>query len=277
MRLIRAMTIFTLCLFLLTACSGATGGSGASDGNDGTGEESDQKFTRENLSQLLTDPKRYKGASVDVVGKVFGEVEVSESGVAWQMWGDPKKSEFNIAVAYAKPGFAIRSDDFVHVVGVVNGELKGKNAFGAEIVTAIVQATSAEVVDALAAAPPALKTAATNATQEQKGLSVTVEKIEFAAEETRVFLSINNGTGAKVSFYTFNAKLVQGSTQIEPESSFDEYPEVQSELLPGVKSSGVIAFAKVDSTQAFRLVFEASSDNYETQFDPFDFEIAATP
>jgi hypothetical protein len=201
---------------------------------------STEKFDRSNIAVLSTDPNAHKGAAVDVVGKVFGEVGRDSEGVYWQMFANPRKSEYSTAVGIRKTEFVPKVDDYVHVVGVVRGAFKGTNAFGGEITAISVLASVAEPSDALGAASPAKRTAALNQSRTQHGLTLVLEKVEFADDETRVFLTVSNGSQQKASFYSFNSKSVQGSAQFEPES-FNDYPEIQSELLPGVRSSGVLS------------------------------------
>lgn len=247
-------------------------GSCAKPSGSGPSGSSDKKFTAANIEELLTDPSAHKGASIDIVGKVFGEAESDGDGVSWQMFGDPHKSRFDIVVLYSDPGFTVKRDDYVHVVGTVDGETKGKDAVGGPVIAAKVTASAAEVVNALAAAQAAIKTITPNAAKDQHGLVITLEKVEFAAEETRVFISVVNGTKNKASFFTFDTKAVQGSTQYESEAAPSNYPEVQSELLPGDKSSGVVIFAKMDPASALRLIFEAQDDS-QMEFTPYEFEV----
>lgn len=188
------------------------------------------------------------------------------------MWGDPSTAETNIVVYYEGPPINIKTDDYVHVVGTVRGTLTSENAFGAEISAIAVDANSAEVVDALAAAPKPKQVVAVNQSKEQFGVEVAVEKVEFADRETRVFAKVNNKSRSKASFYSFNAKAVQGTRQLEAES-FSEYPQVASDLLPGVSSSGVIVFGPMDPGQGARLVLEAGSDNYDLDFEPYEFTV----
>lgn len=231
-----------------------------------------RRFDRNNIAELAGNADAFKGATLDIVGKVFGEVEQVGGQVAWQMWGDPKNSEFNITVLFEKPGFSVKDGDYVHVVGTVVGSFEGENLFGGTVSAVAVKAESAGVVDAMAAAPPAVKTVAPRSTQTQHGVSITLEKVEFAGTETRVFLTVTNGSGAEASFYSHTAKAQQGSQQFEPET-FTEYPELQSDLLPGTRTTGVMAFPKMAPDQPLRLFFEASSDNYELDFAPYVFQV----
>ena len=46
-------------------------------------------------------------------------------------------------------------------------------------------------------------------------------------------------------------------------------------LPPGAASSGVVLFTAMDPVQATELSFEARTDDYQLEFSPYVFEIAA--
>jgi hypothetical protein len=222
---------------------------------------SDERFSRENWDVLASDPDSYKGASVDIVGKVFSTVERDAEGVYFQMWADPKESELNTVVAAADTSLRLKDGDFVHVKGEVRGVFEGENSFGAELTLPSVIASSVKVVDATAAASRALKTLG-RIQGAQYGITVTVRKVELAEDETRVFVAVKNGSSEEFSIYSFNAKAVQGGRQFEPETNFD-YPELVSEILPGAFTSGVITFPALTPDRGLDLVLEGSSSNYD--------------
>jgi hypothetical protein len=99
--------------------------------------------------------------------------------------------------------------------------------------------------------------------------------VEFATDETRVFVTVANGSSSQASFYDFNAKAVQGSKQFDPESFGSDYPEVQSEILAGVSSSGVIVFPAMSPSAQTSIYLEAGSDDFSVDFSPFVFTIPA--
>jgi len=211
---------------------------------------------------------------VDIVGKVFISPEKDVKGTYWQMWSDPKNNEWNTAVAIADPNFQISNDDYVHVVGTVKGKVGGKNAFGADVTAVGVLATKATVVGAIAAASPAQRVVHLDAQQTQNGITIRVTKMEFATDETRVFVSVSNGSNATAHFYDFDAKAVQGTSQFSAES-FTDYPSVQSDILTGVTSTGVVVFPTMSPNQLTTLVFNAGSDNYNLTFQPYRFDVQA--
>jgi len=230
-----------------------------------------ERFDRTKWAVLDSNPDAHKGAFVEIVGKVFTNPDKTATGTSWQMWADPKNSNWNTGVVFQDPNFAIKNGDIVRVTGTVRGAFTGTNAFGAKISAPVIDADSATVVDALAIASTPLHTVNVNQTLKQHDLAVIVEKLEFAEDETRVFLKVINGTKHKGSFYSFNAKAQQGNKQYDAES-FSDYPKIQSDLLPGVESVGVIPFPAMGK-EPTKLIFEARTDNYWLNFKPYIFDI----
>jgi len=123
------------------------------------------------------------------------------------------------------------------------------------------------------AAPTLKEVVPSNNTIEQFGYSVTVNKIELAKEETRVYLTVKNNGSNKFSLYSFNTLIIQDGKQFEEQSNYDAgYPEVQTDLTKGVQTEGIISFPPINDGN-FKLTLEGSSDNYEETLKPFEFEI----
>jgi len=232
---------------------------------------SDEHFTRENFETLITDPERYRGATVDIVGQVFGEIERDADGTYWQMFADPASSEWNVVVMW-EAGFQVAVDDYVHVIGSVVDVVEGENAFGGTVSAPAIVATSVEHVDATAAATPATRVAPGGSVT-QHGLTIAVDEVQYAPDETRVKVTVTNNSGVNASFYSFNAKMVQGTTQYDTEYSFNDYPEVPSDLLPGVVATGWLTFPAMNHEAPSQIVIEASNENYRLDWNPYVFDI----
>lgn len=230
-----------------------------------------ERFEQSNWAKLDSDPDAHKGAQVEIIGKVFMPPDKTDKGAFWQMWANTKDSKYNTLVAYSNPDFTIKNGDFVRVTGVVRGKHTGENAFGAKVTALIIDADSATVMDALAVASPAKYTASVNQSQKQHDLTVSIEKIEFAEDETRVFLKINNASKNKGSFFSHGTKIQQGKKQFDSVYKSD-YPQAQSEILPGVETAGVISFPVMAKEQT-KLILEARTDNYYLNFKPYIFDI----
>lgn len=60
-------------------------------------------FDQASFGELITSPDSFKNSPVNVVGRVFGEIDVTSSGIGFQMFADARRSEWNTAVV-ARPG-----------------------------------------------------------------------------------------------------------------------------------------------------------------------------
>lgn len=240
-------------LLLLVAL--ALSGCGGED-NPGAGEH----FTAANWSQLVSEPEKHKGATAEIVGRVFTEPERDDEETFWQMWAKPKASEWNTVVGISDPDFEIKNGDYVRVRGTVTGEFKADNAFGAEVSGPAIRADKAEVVTALEAASPATETLSSRETT-VGGVNVTVEKVELAPDETRVFVSVRNGSDAKFSLYSHTAKLIVAGKQLDSVFSPEGYPQLGSDIVAGAESSGVFVFPAVEAGEPLKLALEGYSSD----------------
>ena len=227
---------------------------------------------------VYSNPKEYKGRKVEFYGKIFIEPEKDAEGTYLQMYTLNQGSDGNTVVAIQDPNLDVSNGDIVYVKGVVGDVFEGTNAFGATILAPTILASSIEKSDYATAFSPALKVIEVNQEINQHGYSMTLERIELAASETRVYLKIKNDSSDNISFYSFNSVIIQGSNQISEEDNWDaDYQEINSEIFPGVTSQGVVTFAPVDiQGENLKLVFEGSSDDYYLDFEPFIFECSLT-
>ena len=53
------------------------------------------------------------------------------------------------------------------------------------------------------------------------------------------------------------------------------YPEVQTDLLPGITTSGIICFPAIDMNSNFDIYFEGHSDNWNEEINTYQFIIQA--
>lgn len=226
-------------------------------------------YTNANWTRVSGNPDAFKGERVALVGKVFTEPEYDKTGVAMQMWADAAHGEGNTIVYFSDPNFDVKTDDYVRVTGTIGDQFKGENAMGGEVTAATINADSAKVVDALAAAPQAVRTVSVGKRVAQYGISITVHKVEYADTETRVYVTFANSSSAKASIYSYSAKAIQGSRPYSVDQGLTEYPQPESDLLPKTKTSGVVVFKPMKPDKATRFVFEGYSENYNITLKPF--------
>lgn len=246
--------------------------------NSGGGETSQESgsneiFTNENYSRLSSDPESYVGARVEVVGSLLSAPEFQDGQMAFQMFADPENMEWNTVVV-SEGDVEPEAEDYVRVLGTVDGSFEGENAFGASVVAPRIAASDVEIISAAEALDPARKTLQLSDTQEDQGFSITLNKLEFAENTTRVYVTAENGTGDPVSFYGFDSKIIQGTKQLDQEEPFEyDLAEPQSDLNPGVQTEGAMVFGPVDPAQPFQIQFEWYSENFNITANPIVFEV----
>jgi hypothetical protein len=87
-------------------------------------------------------------------------------------------------------------------------------------------------------------------------------------------VSAYNGTGTLAYFYDYDTKIIQGSRQLDQETTYDyEVKAPQSELNAGIRTDGVVTFGKADRSQPLEIRFEWSSDNYDITEHPIVFKV----
>ena len=247
--------------------------SNSGDGETSQNSGSNEIFTNENYGRLSSDPESYVGARVEIIGSLLSAPDFQDGQMAFQMFADPENMEWNTVVV-SEGDVEPKAEDYVRVLGTVEGSFEGENAFGASILAPRIEASEVEIVSASEALDPARKTLQLSDTQEDQGFSITLNKLEFADNTTRVYVTAENGTEAPVSFYGFDSKIIQGTKQLDQEEPFEyNLAEPQSDLSPGVQTEGALVFGPVDPAQPFQIQFEWYSENFEITANPIVFEV----
>lgn len=262
MKKLLSLSLSLLMVFSLAACGGTPVA------------EQKPPLTEDEVTQMYTNPDSFKGRQVTLTGKLLGEPEKDDSGIYFQFYGDAANYARNTIVGYKNTELSLADGDYIKVIGTVDGTFKGENMMGGKITAPKIIADSVEKVSYIDAVSPTIKSVDVNSTQNQRGYEVSLQKVEFASAETRVYLSVKNSGGSSFSVYSFNAKIMQGDKQYEEQSNYDaDYQEVQSDLMPGATTSGIIAFPAMEQSN-FKIYIDGSSDNWEESIQPYAFEVA---
>lgn len=225
------------------------------------------------LKTLFTTPENFKNNCIEVIGKVFAEPEYDEDGVGIQIFADYKNHENGLLVIIPDKDFEVENGDYVKIVGIVGDVYEGQNIFGNTLSFPTVVAKEYSVLSYKDATAPTKKTIDVNETQTQLGYSITVQKVELAETETRVYLKVDNQGKAVFHVYGFNAQIVQNGKQYSEQSNWEaDYPEVQSELLAGAYTEGVITFPPLKEDK-FSLHLQASSGDWNEDIETYIFNI----
>jgi len=229
------------------------------------------------LKEMYSNPNKYKNRSVELIGEVFSspEYDYDKDAVYFQMITDIGNSETNTIVKY-QGDIELKDGDFLRLQGTVFGEYEGQNAFGAILTGPQIVAESLEIISYQDAVSPTLQTIIPNEpTQIQFGYSVTIEKVELAKDETRVYIKVENGGNSKFSLYTSSSTIIQNGKQYDEQYNYDaDYPNVQTDLNVGISTEGIVSYPAIENAD-FQVVFEAHSDDYDEKIETFKFDCVA--
>jgi hypothetical protein len=257
---------------LLTGC--ASSNAAAPKQESSSTKENSSLLSKTEMDQVYTDPNKFKGRTIELNAKIFADVERDDKGTYFQAFADPENSSKNTIVRIADSKLDIKQGDIVHIVGKIDKKFEGQNLMGGDVTAPVVTASKVEKTDYAAAFMPAINTIEVNKEINQNGYKIKLKKIEIAEAETRAYISITNDTKDKINFYLYESKIVQDSKQIKQETNYKaEYPDMQTDLLPGVKEDGIISFKPMNPKGKAKVSFEGSSDNYDIDIKPFVFDI----
>lgn len=225
------------------------------------------------LDYIYTDTYQYLGKFVNISGKVFGEPETNGEYTVFQIWADPENAEKN-TIVYYKGQIDAKTDDYIKLTGYVYDVTDYTNAFGGSVSAPGIMAIEVEKSSYLDAVSPTLKEVTyTNKAKNQHNYKIEVTKVEFAETETRVYVTAKNDAKDEFSIYTYSAVITQNGKQYEQESNYEaDYEELQSELKPGVTSTGILVFPKIEQKD-FKLMIEGSSDNWDIDLKEYVFDL----
>ncbi|MGH2354096.1 MAG: hypothetical protein ACRDJN_21020 [Chloroflexota bacterium] len=238
------------------------------------------KLTNENWGLALADANQHKGTPVELVGKLFLDPQTDGDVTAFQMYTNAQFSDGTTIVGMRSGPQVpkLQRGDYVRVEGVLLEMQEGTNAFGARVRVPLVGAESVEVLPREQVVAPALKTYAVAAPLTQHGLVITLQKVALAAQETRVYVRVQNQSTEKASVSRHQLKLVQGTRQLDPTFSFEaNYPDLPSPLLPGIEAETVVLFDAVDADAPLRVVWDGPRlHNFQLTFRPYEWTLPAS-
>lgn len=225
------------------------------------------------IPYLYTNVNKYIGKYVNISGKIFMEPEKEEGAIYFQMFQNSVDSENNTVVAYYND-LDVKDGDYVIIDGMVYDEFEGQNAFGGTVTAPMILATNVQISTYQEVTSPSIKTLKIDEKQEQYGYEIVFEKVEFAKDETRLYITVTNNGNSNFSAYTFNMKLIQNKKQYEEQSNYDaDYPEVQTDLYPDTSTSGIVCFPAISQTDSFSLYIDGSSDDWDEEIEQYKFNV----
>ncbi len=261
-------------LAVLSAC--ANGAVTASDSNNKVAGP----FNNFNLEPLATNSDQYIGSEISLTGRVIDRPS-SVDGGAWrlQVQADPDESETRFFVVVTADRLDISADDFVRFDGTIEVDPEKNRLEDAGEDLPFISADDFQQIPSHDVLAPTSQLLEPKVSESQFNVTVTVEKIEFAEKETRVYMRIDNGTEQTVRLNDGRMKLSQGpgESDLQPDPAPD-YDRLPSDLPTGMSATGVLTFPPASyEVGSLRLTIGASTDDYTLRFEPFELAVVWTP
>lgn len=237
------------------------------------GDRSNEYIDEKKIDNIYTSTAKYKGMNIKITGQVFNIISSDSDGVQFQIHRDVENNDQNTLIYYPKTDKTIKEDDFVSIDGYIYDDYTYTNAYGGTLSAPCIVAYTVKKKQYKDVVRPTLKEVELNKSIKKYGVNIIIDKVEFAEKETRIYVTIENNSGYEFNLYKYSAKIVQNSSQYEYESNYDaDYAEIQTEILSGVTTSGVLTFPAI-SQDSFKLILSCSSDNYSWHLRDFTFDI----
>lgn len=235
-------------------------------GGGGASVDDGSSFSAENLlednGKLFSNPGDCIGKSVDIYGQIFNEVQSDGSGTYFQMYTDIENYEKDVMV-YVADGYKAETEKNVHVQGVVTDTYTGENLMGGEITCAVISAKSVEDATYEEAFAPALKTTESNASLTVGNVKITVNKVEFAENETRLHVTVNNNSSDSAEVYPYSSAIVQDGKQYDYEENYTAgYKTIPDAVQAGANVSGIMTYPAIEQSDFKLIVSVYVGDNY---------------
>lgn len=235
-----------------TAC----GGSGDTSSGEATQDETEPEYV-DNIKAVASDPDAYAGKYIKFSGKASVTDETDES-YGLQVYVDPDYND-SVLVEVSKDLVSdpISSDDYLSIDAKIEGAFEGQTVMGVDSTWARLTAVSVEKSTYMDTFVPTVKEISPNVSVDQNGFVVTVDKVEYADTETRIYLTVTNNTGYNTSYGVYSIRLIQDGQQIEQDQSsssayMGDYPQLSYDVSAGASTSGVLVFPTIDQNKSAR-------------------------
>ena len=238
-------------------------------------EEEAAPLTSDETKSWLMGSTDYVGRTTTITGEVFG-IEYADGGVAYRIFTNPRANCGDTVVQYQGDEQDIVPGDYVRATGTIKEGTSYTTEYGAKHEATCLVADTIEESSYQAVVEPTLSKMDLNLTAEQKGYSMTLEKVEFAQHETRFYVTVEN-KGAGSLAIDGSAAVVQDGQQYSVELPVEaDYPSIGVTMHKGASVSGILCFPKLEPSD-LQLLVSASSNNYEQDgYGPLDYAFNVT-
>ncbi len=228
------------------------------------------------IVQIIGKGEIPEGRPVSISGMITADPEYNVDGTHLQVYVESGSKEADLIVRF-DGNIEVTQGDYVAIEGALGGRFVGETQDGGSIDMLEIIATSIGSAAAEGVLAPASTVWEPQAKKEEAGVTVSVDKVEFAKAETRVYITARNAGEATAVIQVFNSFIKQSDRFFEPQAELPEgYPEVPVDLSAGAAGAGVIVFRQLDDDTPLEFSLTVLGGTGENVFD-FELEPSSLP
>jgi hypothetical protein len=228
------------------------------------------EFDDSNFSILLSDPKKFINYKATITGQVY-DISHFDNGMNFKIFNlassSPDNSRASVSLEMPNANIdrttasSIQVEDCIIIQGLVRNVISEKNSLGQSIQVPLVEGSSIGKIDCIDSALPVYSTVEMSDSASQHGLSLTVQKIQFAGDHVRIKLVAENSGSASMFIRDRESLAVQDDRSYPSKTHlpiFSEY-RLDSKLAPESLTEGYLFFEQIDHDDqpiTFRIVVE---------------------
>ena len=264
---------------------GLTVFTGCQASNTGKKKEEKKVFVEESkVGKIFKDPDAYKGKYVTVTGLIANSEAKKGGKTLFYVCEDVVNYENYLVVLADNDLFdEFRTNDYVEVTGRIDGGYDDKKEDVEDDSVPLPQITAEKIKmssykEVMA---PTIREVQVDQTLEDhtEGVKITLQRVELAKNETRVYFTIDNQSEDGYNFDKL--KIIQNSKQFTEtyngaSEEDPDYKRIEYEIPSGVKEEGMLLFKKIKE-EPFKVIFKGWSDNYNFEEDVCEFEVELDP
>lgn len=213
-------------------------------------------LSEQTLAQAIENKENVKGRRIENLPLMVESIE--EKGRGFQITAS-SKTDLNIQLQLKENPYGYQAGDYL----LADGKIESLFSDGTVVIYATQTARSDETLF-----NPSRQTLAIGLTEEAGEVSVTLQKIEFAEQTTRLYVEVANRAGYPISIHA--DKLVMKQNEYAPSDSKEAtFP---ASVGSNKTESGIMTLEAVDPHKIgpFQLTFGIDADGHEAQTVMFD-------
>lgn len=216
------------------------------------------------ITEYFKDPSKFTGRIISLSGEITKDPEPFNKDMLFTIKSE-KHDNILINTKLTSPA---KVGDEIHLYGFINPAYSELENVQEETIIPSIQGVETEIIDS----QTKLSTIETNVSQIKNDITMTIKKIEFLPEKTKVAAIIKNQSSGPIYFFEESWQIRQNNIDMNS----IEHPEINSShfyyLYEGEEKEYTISFEPIEAGD-FKLKITHTDGEYSDETYSFDFSV----